>query len=113
MLELDLNIVSVAIGVVASLCGAFAIAVRTVARFDDIPDRVAALEEKQAGLDVVSDVIDRVEAVSDCQMAMLEGQMNLFHHIIDGGDPRDLQSSYDEMVMKVMDMKSRSKRKEK
>lgn len=113
MIELDLSMVSVAIGIVASICGAFVVAVKAVSRFDDLPDRVTALEQKQEEMDVVKDVIDRVEAVSDCQMAMLEGQMNLFHHIIEGGDPKELQSSYDDMVMKVMDMKSHSKRKDK
>lgn len=109
MVSLDISLISVALGIVASLCGAFAVAVKAVARFDDLPERVAALEEKQADLDVVKDVVDRVETISDCQLAMLEGQMNLFRHIIAGGDPKELQSSYNDMVIKVMSMKGRDR----
>ena len=115
MIEIDTALLIVEITVITALCGALYRIMKIFAEFRDIPKRVKTLEEKidnLDGLDIkelntqLSDISTKMDAdyrqiqrISDSQIVLIEGMMNLFRHVVDGNNTEKMQESYRKMEM--------------
>lgn len=102
--------------VVSFIVGCVIAGYRIYSKFEDIPQRVQLLEEnystchaRELDLEKLNSTIDRlsanmdndyynINALNDCQIAMMEGMLNMFQHFINGNHVKEMQSSYDSMV---------------
>lgn len=84
----------------------------------DLPKKVSAIEEKlkmidelnvkqlNAQLSDISTKIDtdyrQIQRISDSQIVLIEGMMNLFRHVVDGNNTEEMTKSYHKMEMDLV-----------
>lgn len=115
MIEIDTALLVACIAIISFLGGLIYKGFKIFSDHKDIPDRVKALEEKMKAIDdldvkqlnnTLGDISTKMDAdyrqiqrISESQVVMIEGMMNLFQHVVKGNNTEAMMESYHKMEM--------------
>ena len=118
MIELDIAMLATAVTLLIAVGGLMVKIFKLFSKFEDVPERLKALEDQVGSLngddvktfresiDTLSAKLDNdyraIQRISDSQVIMVEGMMNLFQHMINGNHVEQMQESYKKMEIDLM-----------
>lgn len=120
MIVVDVFIIVACLSVIATVLAALRWGYKIWKKFEDLPERVEALEKNQHGcqarkidVDKFNETLDvlttnmkrdyaRIEQLTSRQMVVMDGTMNMFEHIINGNHIKEIKESYNKMVRELV-----------
>jgi hypothetical protein len=118
MIEIDTALLVACIAILTFVGGLLYKAFKIFAEHRDIPERVTALEDKMKSIDdldvkqlnaTLSDISTKmdtdyrqIQRISESQIVLIEGMMNLFRHVVDGNNAEEMTKSYHKMEMDLV-----------
>lgn len=118
MIEIDTALLVACIAILTFVGGLLYKAFKIFAEHRDIPERVTALEDKMKSMDdldvkqlnttlnEISSKMDadyrQIQRISESQVVMIEGMMNLFQHVTNGNNTDKMMESYHKMEMDLV-----------
>lgn len=123
MVQIDVAVMATCFTVLGFMASFIIAGYKIYKEFEDLPERVRAIENDYAScparnldmdklnaqLERLSDNIENdyynIDALNDCQIAMMEGMLNMFQHLINGNHVNEMRASHEAMVKALLGAK--------